>query len=68
MLGNLLGDDPPQQLATTMHRAWTDFAARGEPGWPPYELANRATMRFDATSSIVEDPRAWERTLWAGIR
>jgi hypothetical protein len=25
-------------------------------------------MRLDATSSVVEDPYAQERTLWAGVR
>ena len=35
MLGNLLGDAPPQALARAMHRAWVSFAATGDPGWPP---------------------------------
>jgi carboxylesterase type B len=37
-LGNgadpLLGPNPPQQLADTMHAAWVAFATRGDPGWP----------------------------------
>ena len=71
-LGNgteqILGADPPQQLADTMHAAWTSFAMKGDPGWPEYELRNRATMRFDTISKIVEDPRPEERELWRGVR
>lgn len=33
----LLGTTPPPSgLATSIHRAWTRFAATGDPGWPPY--------------------------------
>jgi carboxylesterase type B len=71
-LGNgtepLLGANPPQRLADAMHAAWIAFASRGNPGWPKYELQRRATMRFDTTSEIVEDPRSAERALWDGVR
>jgi carboxylesterase type B len=30
-----------------MHSAWTAFATTGNPGWPSYAKADRATMRFD---------------------
>ena len=68
MLGNLLGDDPPQELARTMHSAWISFISRGDAGWPAYDLGRRATMRFDTVSEVVDDPRAWERSLWEGVR
>jgi para-nitrobenzyl esterase len=68
MLGGALGEDPPQQLADAIHAAWVRFARDGEPGWPRYDLAHRATMRFDLTPSVVEDPYARERELWAGVR
>jgi para-nitrobenzyl esterase len=64
----LWGTDPPQQLADTMHAAWVAFASRGDPGWPKYELSRRATMRFDTTSAVVDDPRSAERALWEGLR
>jgi para-nitrobenzyl esterase len=51
-----------------MHAVWVAFASTGDPGWPRYESGRRATMRFDTASRIVEDPRSWERALWAGIR
>jgi para-nitrobenzyl esterase len=64
----LIGTRPPQQLADTMHGAWVAFATTGDPGWAPYDTADRTTMRFDTTSSTVTDPRAAERTLWDGHR
>jgi carboxylesterase type B len=73
MLGNLLGDSPPQALAMAMHAAWVSFARSGDPGWPAYDLEHRRTMRFAADGSanasiVVEDPRAWERRVWEGVR
>ena len=68
LFGPMLGGHPPQALADTMHAAWVSFATNGDPGWPRYELGRRATMRFDTTSAVVEDPRPWERALWEGIR
>ncbi|QNN53988.1 carboxylesterase/lipase family protein [Nocardioides mesophilus] len=68
LFGDLLGDAAPQQLADTMHAAWIAFATHGDPGWPRYDLDRRATMRFDVDSRVVDDPRAWERALWEGIR
>jgi para-nitrobenzyl esterase len=71
-LGNgtepLWGNDPPQPLADTMHAAWVAFATRGDPGWPKYDLQRRATMRFDTTSEVVDDPLSKERALWEGRR
>jgi carboxylesterase type B len=67
-IGPLLGPNPPQQLADTMHAAWVAFATKGNPGWPRYDLRRRATMRFDMTSRVVDDPRAAERAVWEGFR
>jgi para-nitrobenzyl esterase len=58
------GSNPPQHLADVMHAAWVAFAKTGDCGWPKYEMNARATMRFDVTSSVVNDPRRGERTLW----
>lgn len=68
MLGPMLGEAPPQALADAMHKAWIAFATTGDPGWPRYDSGRRATMRFDAASRVVDDPRAWERALWEGVR
>jgi carboxylesterase type B len=62
------GNEPPQQLADTMHAAWVGFATNGDCGWPKYDLDRRATMRFDVTSKVVDDPRSAERALWEGVR
>jgi para-nitrobenzyl esterase len=64
----LLGDDAPQQLADAMHAAWVAFARDGDPGWQRFDLSRRATMRFDTTQKLVEDPRSAERLLWEGLR
>jgi len=71
-LGNgtepLLGSDPPQQLADKMHAAWVAFATNGDCPWPKYDLSRRATMRFDGTSEVVEDPLSAERAVCEGVR
>jgi para-nitrobenzyl esterase len=67
MIGPMLGDAPPQALADAMHKSWIAFAARGDPGWPKY-TRDRAVMRFDAASRVVDDPYAWERAQWDGVR
>jgi para-nitrobenzyl esterase len=67
MLGAMLGPEPPQDLATEMHAAWVRFAATGDPGWPEYDSARRTTKRFARRSSLVYDPRAAERAIWAGL-
>jgi para-nitrobenzyl esterase len=64
----LLGANPPQSLADTMHAAWVAFATKGDPGWPQYALQRRATMRFDTTSAVVDDPLSAERALWESVR
>ncbi len=64
----LLGDSAPQQLAYAMHAAWVAFARDGDPGWPSFDVNRRATMRFDTTQELVEDPRSAERLMWEGLR
>lgn len=60
-----------QKAADQMSDAFIAFARTGNPNhaglpqWRPYELANRATMVFDAQSELVNDPRAEERKLFA---
>ncbi|CCH31283.1 carboxylesterase/lipase family protein [Actinosynnema sp. NPDC047251] len=64
----LLGDGPPQDLADTVHAAWVSFVTTGDPGWPEYDTARRATMVFDTPSTVVDDPRPHARALWDGKR
>ncbi len=59
------GDDPAlDEIASRVHAAWVSFATDGDPGWPPYDAERRATMRFDTTSAVVDDPDGPLRTLW----
>jgi para-nitrobenzyl esterase len=64
----LYGPDAPAGLATTMHKAWVDFATTGQPGWAAYDLESRPTMVFDLDSAVVDDPRDHQRRVWDLIR
>ncbi len=54
-------------IADAMHRAWTAFARTGDPNhaglpaWPGYDLDRRATMRFDVTCEVLDDPAGEDR-------
>ena len=49
------------------------FARTGDPNgggmaqWPPYQLDRRSTMIFDSGSHVEDDPRGWERRLFARV-
>jgi para-nitrobenzyl esterase len=58
------GDEPPQDMADTMHAAWVAFVAENDPGWVPFHVERRTTMVFDETSKVVEDLHAPVRLLW----
>lgn len=53
--------------------AFVAFAKTGDPNhaglprWPRYTLDTRATMVFDARSRVENDPRRWERELFARV-
>ena len=60
----LIGPNPPQDLADEMHRAWVRFAASGDPGWPAFD-DRRPVRIFDTGGGSVEhDPRGDERAIW----
>ncbi len=42
-------------------------SAPGLPAWRPYTLPDRATMLFDTSSRMADDPRRWERELFARV-
>ena len=69
------GDAPErQQLADAMHRAWIAFARTGDPShpgipaWPAYDVDRRATMRFDVTPEVLDDPMSEDRAAWGEFR
>ena len=65
--------DEPLQLASRMSEAWIAFARTGQPitssipPWPPFTLDRRATMVFDRTVRVVDDPRGNERRLFGQV-
>ena len=69
------GTGPERQaISDAMHRAWIAFARTGNPNhsgipeWPQYEPGRRATMRFDTTIEVVDDPLGADRAAWGEYR
>ncbi len=56
-----------REVSARMMDAFARFAKTGNPGWPAYELKRRRTMIFDAYARVEDDPRAWERELFARV-
>jgi para-nitrobenzyl esterase len=61
-------------LAAKMNASWIAFARTGNPNvpelpeWPAYDTARRATMLFDRTCRIENDPDREARLMWASVR
>jgi len=66
----LLGDEEPSAEALTLadeiRRAWTAFAAHGDPGWPTYGADQRLTRLLDADSSTAPYPERLSQRIWNG--
>lgn len=60
------GEDA-RAASRAMQDAFCRFAVSGEAAWPRYTLETRATMIFDAASRVENDPRRWERELFARV-
>jgi carboxylesterase type B len=58
------GPEPSQQVASTYHRAFVDFATSGNPGWEAYNCEKRPIFTFNVDSAVENDPRSDERELW----
>ena len=62
------------QLAANMSRAWTRFAHTGSPEhpglpqWLPYTLQNKATLRFNYSPELVQDPQKDYRLAFERLR
>lgn len=50
-----------------MQDAFVAFARTGQAAWPRYDLQTRTTMIFDAESRVANDPRGWQRELFARV-
>lgn len=71
-LAMMFGDGPrPIELAEQVQDAWLAFARGGDPNhenlptWPRYDAERRATMRLAEPCSVIDDPMAATRELWA---
>jgi para-nitrobenzyl esterase len=56
-----------ERLAVQVQDAWLAFARTGDPGWPAYDTAKRATRRLGQDSGLLWDPQCAERALWDGL-
>jgi para-nitrobenzyl esterase len=60
-------------LSNRFQDAWLAFARTGDPNhaglpqWPPYRPESRSTIVFDATTTVVNDPRSEERVIWGTV-
>jgi para-nitrobenzyl esterase len=63
---DLVGGDPPQFLADTMHRAWLSFMRDGTVGapWPRYDADDRRILRLGAVVEPVVDDFPKRSELW----
>jgi para-nitrobenzyl esterase len=62
----LIGDDlsEAEVVSEHMRRAWTRFAAEGDPGWPAYDDVERLTWVVDAEPAVAPYPEDTSRRIW----
>ena len=67
--GSFSGTDAVARATSrALMEAFAGLAKTGRPGlsgWAAYRLPERATLVVGDTISVVNDPRRWERELWA---
>ena len=59
--------DTANELCDTMHRAWTQFAAHGDPGWPAWS-STRLMQELGETTGVLNDPLGARAALWGTAR
>jgi para-nitrobenzyl esterase len=59
--------DEAVAMSEHMMDVFVRFARTGDPGWRPYTLPERATMLFDNSSRVEDDPRRAEREIFAKV-
>ena len=59
--GALAGLRSPDRVAANMRKAWVQFAATGNPGWPEYRMDERLTMSLDDEFRLLTDPYRGQR-------
>ncbi len=63
----LIGEGPNPQaeaLSAHMRKAWTAFAATGDPGWIGYDAEQRLVQLFDTDPTVVVYPEETSRLIW----
>jgi para-nitrobenzyl esterase len=68
MAAMLFGDAPTLEaieLSKEIRKSLTTFAAAGDPGWPEYRRGEALTRIWDVRVSVVADPVAASREIWA---
>lgn len=66
-------DAEARAVSQAMQDSFVAFAKTGDPShaglprWPRYALDKRATMVFDTRNRIENDPRKWQRELFARV-
>lgn len=64
-------DAAVRRMSRVIQDRFVDFAATGRPAvsggpvWPHYGLERRDTMIFDEVTRVEQDPRGWQRRLFA---
>ena len=60
----LIGDPTPEAAALSqqMRTAWSDFATKGDPGWPAFGTG--ATRLFDVEPTVTSYPEQVSRLIW----
>ncbi|MEV1044832.1 carboxylesterase family protein [Streptomyces sp. NPDC049916] len=64
----LTGPDAPQELADATHRAWVEFAATGDPGWPSWDTSRPVRLFGPEGPALVLAPRDDELRGWEPYR
>jgi len=66
----LLGEQEPsaeaRTLADEIRRAWTTFAAHGDPGWPAYQADQQLTRLLDVNPNTAPYPEERSQRIWNG--
>ncbi|MGP4017170.1 carboxylesterase/lipase family protein [Saccharopolyspora sp. 5N708] len=60
------GEAPPEfeELSGEIRKAWTSFAATGDPGWPAYTATDRLTRIWNVPSAVAADSIKTSREIW----
>lgn len=68
LFGNLNGlgaNGDARRASRTIQDRFLRFARSGAAGWSPYTLPNRTTMMFDTGAQVANNPRGWQREVFA---